>query len=199
MILAIDSSAGTAVAVTTDSGEARSLVDTTDRRSHAEVIGPLIRQALSEADCEASDIEAVVMGVGPGPFTGLRVGMAAAQAFAWGQDVPLWPVRSHDAAAVDQSGDVLVVSDARRGEWACTRYRTEGPNTLALALSPSFLIPRAQLSEDQQVYEGAEVYRLERVDPSKLVRVALARKDQGVALEKAQAIYLRAPDVTMPK
>ena len=199
MILAIDSSAGTAVAVTDEAGVALSSASTADRRSHAEAIGPLIRQAMDEAAVSPTDITTVVMGVGPGPFTGLRVGMAAAEAFAWGASVPLRPVRSHDVLAVDLDQERLVVSDARRGEWACTRYEPHPDGGPARVMTETFLLPKSELLEEAVTYDSADVVFLSEVDPAILAAVAISRRARGDIPLDPRPLYLRQPDVTMPQ
>src|SRR6185312_4479441 len=119
MLLAIDTSAGTSVAVVDRDGGVLSEVIETDTMRHAEVIGTLIDEALTVAGIEVRALSGVVAGMGPGPFTGLRVGIAAAKAFAIGAGKPLVPVVSHDAVAYDRyssgyAGPLLVVTDARR-------------------------------------------------------------------------------------
>ncbi len=130
VILGIDTSLGTSVAVVEDDGVVRSQQDSADPRAHAEAIGSLIEQALREASVSSGDVTYVAVGMGPGPFTGLRVGIAAARAFALGRGVPLVPVVSHDAAALglllgdpfaDPEG-FAVVTDARRRELAYSVY-----------------------------------------------------------------------------
>ncbi len=199
MILAIDSSAGTAVAVTDEAGLALSSASTSDRRSHAEAIGPLIQQALEEAAASPTDISAVVMGVGPGPFTGLRVGMASAEAFALGASLPVRPVRSHDVLAVDLDQERLVVSDARRGEWACTRYAPHPDGGPARVVAETFLLPKSELPDDATTYQDAEVVFLSEVDPVMLAAVAVARRGRGDTPIDPRPLYLRQPDVTMPQ
>ncbi len=199
MILAIDSSAGTAVAVTDEAGLALSSASTSDRRSHAEAIGPLIQQALDEAAVSPTDISTVVMGVGPGPFTGLRVGMAAAEAFAWGASLPVRPVRSHDVLAVDLDQERLVVSDARRGEWACTRYAPHPDGGPARVVTETFLLPKSELPDDAMTYQDAEVVFLSEVDPVMLAAVAQTRRGRGDTPIDPRPLYLRQPDVTMPQ
>ena len=199
MILAIDSSAGTAVAVADQEGTCVARAQTEDRRSHAEAIGPLISEALEQAGADPSDITAVVMGVGPGPFTGLRVGMAAAQSFAWVRSTPVWPVRSHDAAALNLTGEVAVVSDARRGEWAMTRYRPHPDGAVGVAVGPTRLLATAELDASETHVEGARIIWLESVDPAALAVAALALHARGEQLLPARPIYLREPDVTMPQ
>ncbi len=198
MILAIDSSAGTAVAITDSEATPLAVRETRDRRSHAEAVGPLIAGALEEAGVSASDITAVVMGVGPGPFTGLRVGIAAAQSFAWARSLPVWPVRSHDAVALEVTSDIVVVSDARRGEWAITRYRPHPLGGLGLRVGETTLIPRDEIADDASHREGARIVWLDYVDPVALVRAALTLRSRGEPLELPRPIYLREPDVTVP-
>jgi tRNA threonylcarbamoyl adenosine modification protein YeaZ len=122
MILAIDSSTGTSAALVSADGLTMAEASSDNPRGHAEVVGELIAQVFSDANISAGDLDAVVMGVGPGPYTGLRVGMAAAQAVAWANQIPLWPVVSLDAAAYGREGRVLVWSDQKRRERAWAVY-----------------------------------------------------------------------------
>src|SRR5690606_27962213 len=101
-----------------DDGRVLALADEPGTRRHAEAIGTLLRAALADAGVEPRDVGGVVAGMGPGPFTGLRVGIAAARAFAFGVDAPVHPVVSHDAIAHGAETRVLVVTDARRREVA---------------------------------------------------------------------------------
>ncbi|AVG23346.1 tRNA threonylcarbamoyl adenosine modification protein TsaB [Pontimonas salivibrio] len=199
MILAIDSSAGTAVAVTTSDGVQVSVAETLDRRSHAEAIGPLIAQALDSAGIGPKDITAVVMGVGPGPFTGLRVGMAAAQSFAWARSVPLWPVHSHDAAAVSIVHDSAVITDARRGEWAFSAYTPHPQGGLGVREGLSRLIPREDIDDSQTHWHDSLLIRAENVNPAHLALAAVTLQARGENLEEPRPVYLREPDVTMPQ
>lgn len=96
---------------------------TVDARAHAELLTPNVLSALSEAGLGMSDLDAVVVGCGPGPFTGLRVGMATAAAFGHALDIPVHGVCSLDAIGGQTTGEVLVVTDARRREVYWARYR----------------------------------------------------------------------------
>lgn len=110
-------------------------------RGHAEVLSGLVLDCLAEADAARSDLAAVVVGCGPGPFTGLRVGMASAAAFADALDLRAVGVCSLDAivagAGVARRGTALAVTDARRREIYWARYvegvRTDGPTVQAPA------------------------------------------------------------------
>ncbi|MCJ0700428.1 tRNA (adenosine(37)-N6)-threonylcarbamoyltransferase complex dimerization subunit type 1 TsaB, partial [Frigoribacterium faeni] len=88
MILAIDTSAGTTVAVVDRDRGVLAERTESDTRRHAEVVGSLIESALAGAGVAPADLSAVVAGVGPGPYTGLRVGIVAARVFAFGVGRP---------------------------------------------------------------------------------------------------------------
>ena len=74
---------------------------TEDTRSHAEVLAPGIDDLLADAGVTGSDIDAIVTGVGPGPFTGLRSGIATARTLAFVWDKPLYGMMSLDAMALE--------------------------------------------------------------------------------------------------
>ncbi len=195
MLLAIDTSAGTSVAVV-DGDTVLAEGSTEDTMRHAEVIGELIDLVLTEAGVEPDALDEVVAGMGPGPFTGLRVGIVAARAFAFGIGRPVVPVVSHDAIAFEEwsagtRGPLLVVTDARRREVYWSRYelaaaaplRTSGPGLCVPAAVPH---PEAVRIDATQVGAGA------------LGRVALLHRSLGRADDVAEPLYLRSPDVTMP-
>lgn len=195
MLLAIDTSAGTAVAVVDDDGRMLASRSTPDTRRHAEVIGPFLSEVLAEAG--SAPLAGVVAGIGPGPFTGLRVGIAAARAVALARGVPLHAVPSHDAVALARvvggvaAGRFAVVTDARRREVAVTVYTAQLP--VPVVLEPPHLIARAGFApaHDVPAYEVAEIPAVD------LARVAQARLAAGIRLPDPSPLYLRAPDVTM--
>jgi len=96
---------------------------TLDARAHAEQLTPNVLGAMADAGLAMADLSAVVIGCGPGPFTGLRVGMATAAAYGHALGIPVHGVCSLDAIGVDTTGEVLVVTDARRREVYWARYR----------------------------------------------------------------------------
>lgn len=121
----------------------------TDAFGHAEYLMPLVTAALAHAGHAIGDMAAVVVGIGPGPFTGLRVGMATAAALGDALDIPVHGVPSHDAAArcAGADGDFLVVTDARRREVYLSAYsasvaQLHGPVVIAPAAVPDLLAAR---------------------------------------------------------
>ncbi len=195
MILAIDSSSGTSAAVVSAEGLTLAEASSDNPRGHAEVIGDLIAQVVNDANTSPTGLQAVVMGVGPGPFTGLRVGMAAAQAVAWAHQIPLWPVVSLDAAAYGREGKVLVWSDQKRRERAWAVYSLED------GLPVSDHLPVLHAAEDfsdvEKAHPGCDVLEARSVKAADLARVAIGRQARGLSLVAPRALYLRAPDVTL--
>jgi tRNA threonylcarbamoyl adenosine modification protein YeaZ len=125
LILAIDTAtpAVTAGVVKLDGVEVLAERVTVNARAHAEQLTPNVLAALADAGLTVNDLTAVVVGCGPGPFTGLRVGMATAAAYGHALGIPVHGVCSLDAIGVHTTGEALVVTDARRHEVYWARYR----------------------------------------------------------------------------
>jgi tRNA threonylcarbamoyl adenosine modification protein YeaZ len=183
LVLAIDTAtpAVTAGVVNLDGFEVLAERVTVDARAHAEQLTPNVLGALADADRTVNDLSAVVVGCGPGPFTGLRVGMATAAAYAHALGIPVHGVCSLDAIGIDTTGDALVVTDARRREVYWARYRdgvrVDGPSVNAPADVPG----AAEALERPPVYPTA----------SGLVR---AVADWTTAPAPLIPLYLRRPD-----
>ena len=126
MILAIETAVErVGVAVGDNSGVRASAMLSSDRR-HAESLAPMIDFVLSQASLRVAEIDHIAVDIGPGLFTGMRVGMATAQTMAWALDIPLVPVSSLDALAFGHGASedpVAVALDARRGEVYWALYR----------------------------------------------------------------------------
>ncbi len=195
MLLAIDTSAGTAVALVADDGRVIAERSTPDTRRHAEVIGPFLAEVIAAEGVER--VTGVVTGIGPGPYTGLRVGIAAARAVAFARGIPLHAVPSHDAVALSlveggiAAGRFAVVTDARRREVAVTVYSAALP--LPRTLEPAHLVLRADWVPDEAVV----AYEVAEIPAAPLAHVARARIAAGVEPLAPQPLYLRAPDVTL--
>jgi tRNA threonylcarbamoyl adenosine modification protein YeaZ len=140
-----------------------------------------------------ADLGAVVVGCGPGPFTGLRVGMATGAAYGHALDIPVYGVCSLDAIGVDTAGEALVVTDARRREVYWARYR-DGVRIGGPAVNAAADVP-AGASAVAGSPEHAALFDLPRLTPvqptaSGLVRVV----DWEAAPAPLVPLYLRRPD-----
>lgn len=127
LLLAIDTST-TAITVGLHDGTSVVAEATTlDARAHAEHLAPGISGALAHVGAQPGDVTDVVVGIGPGPFTGLRVGIVSARTFAFALGVPVRGLTSLDALAHEawlggHRGDLLVATDARRKEVYAAAY-----------------------------------------------------------------------------
>jgi len=95
-----------------------------DALRHAELASQLVQDCLTEADLKPEKIDVYLCGIGPGPFTGLRVGVMTAKIFAQVFDKPIYGICSHDAIAIAQDFEdtFTVITDARRKEVYATEY-----------------------------------------------------------------------------
>ena len=192
MLLAIDTSAGIGVAVVDRDAGVLAERASADTRSHAELIGDFIAECLRESGVAVGDLSGVVAGIGPGPFTGLRVGIAAARVFAIGAGKPVIPVVSHDAVAFGTDGPVLVVTDARRREVYVSAYSGTDADGLPVRVEgPGLFKP-----DDVVTPEGYRRLDAATVSASSLGLVAEAMYAHRRPFAADEPLYLRSPDVT---
>lgn len=200
MLLAIDTSAGTSVAVVDPAtGRALATRSTEDSRRHAEVIGPFLADTLAEAGITGAEVTGVVAGMGPGPFTGLRVGIAAARTFAAARGVPVLPLVSHDAVAADQAqdGPFVVLTDARRREVYWSAYDADGVRVAGPGLAkPADLDEAIRASRPDAV--GWDRVTVASIPAWRLGALAADRLTSGASFADDTPLYLRDPDVTVP-
>ncbi|MFT4296824.1 MAG: tRNA (adenosine(37)-N6)-threonylcarbamoyltransferase complex dimerization subunit type 1 TsaB [Micropruina sp.] len=167
----------------------------TDNRAHAEQLMPLINATLAEAGRTLADVGSIVVGVGPGPFTGLRVGVVTAQTLGFALGVPVRGVCSLDAVAAGHvaagaPGEFLVVSDARRREvyWAC--YAADGTCLEGPAVSPASDLPDLPVVGPGAGLAGGA--------PTPLDGGVLALAGPGLPDAGLSPLYLRRPDAEVP-
>ena len=185
-----------------------------DGKRHGELLATGIAQVLAELGATAQDLTAVAVGVGPGPYTGLRVGIMTAAALAHALGIPAYGVCSLDALVAwqDGVGARLAVTDARRREVYWAEYdqdgaRTAGPGVLA----PAELARRlTEVSWQGQIFgDGAQLHQAafdstvisdEPRYPSGdgIVLCASRRVLDGAPTETLVPLYLRRPDAEEP-
>jgi tRNA threonylcarbamoyl adenosine modification protein YeaZ len=196
-ILALDTSQGTSVALIVEGKLAAQVSDSNPMR-HAENIGMLIARCLEEAGTNSNEVTDVAVGIGPGPFTGLRVGIAAAKLFAAGSKATLHGIGSLDAIAfeLDLTEPTLVIADARRSEVYFGLYQAKSPSGIPQALLVPGVSKQAELEAKLQA--GNQPYKLvsQPVSAGSIGLLALARNKEGLPTSPIQANYLREPDAT---
>lgn len=188
------------VALDAGAGPPRTLAarDLAGSRAHAELLAPAIRDVLAETGHDRRDLDAVVCGLGPGPFTGLRVGLVTAAALGDALDRPVHGVPTHDALAAGWPGTVVVVTDARRREVYTSRFvdgvRLHGPE----------VGPPTPLTDgtDHLLGDAAPLVGgtadVPGPTPAGLVAVAASALRAGATPGPLVPLYLRRPDAVPP-
>lgn len=181
-----------------------------DARRHGELLAPFISDVLAQAGAAVSDLTAIAVGTGPGPYTGLRVGLVTAQVLGGTLGIPVHGICSLDVIAagvaddaVTGADDFLVATDARRREvyWArytsSTRDRFFGPDVSLPSLLPAGL-PVAGQGPD--LYPELLTMPVEPrfPDAAVLADLAAARVKDGTEPGPVQPLYLRRPDAREP-
>lgn len=175
---------------------------TVSARAHGELLMPSVCELLTSAGASMGDLDAVVCGAGPGPFTGLRVGMVTATALGDALGVPVYPVCSLDAMAhrAGAGSSLLVVTDARRREvyWArydCAGARVDGPH-----VGRSDDVPLAGVARVAGAGEalGLPVVPPRHPDSAALVAVAAESLRSHAPPGPLTPMYLRRPDAVVP-
>jgi tRNA threonylcarbamoyladenosine biosynthesis protein TsaB len=215
LILGLDTATpATAVAVLPAAGvpvELRHEPAAGERPGHATQLLPLARRALAALGATIADVDRIGVGVGPGTFTGLRIGVATARALAQATGAALAPVSTLEALAEAAATDrpVLAVLDARRGEAFVAAYRSGARLLEPAAVAPEALAELADpaLAAWLAVGDGAVRFR-DRLEPaaevpadaSSLHRVSalavcrLAGAARPVDRDALLPDYIRAPD-----
>jgi len=172
--------------------------------AHGEALGALVEQAFRDSGITAADLTSVAVGTGPGPFTGLRVGLAFARTMGLARGLPVHGLCSLDVLASAVTGDeeFLAITDARRKEvyWAgyARGERVEGPHVGLPADVAQMWGERLVVGEGARTYAHLFPHAQEPLLPSAvdLARLAAKWRAVGRALP-IDAQYLRAPDVTI--
>lgn len=208
LVLAIDTSSAAVTAAVVEVDDAVRAVAqrvTVDARAHGERLAPSIADCLAEAGAKPADLGAIVAGLGPGPFTGLRVGLVTAAAMSDALGIPAYGVCSLDgiAGTLDEAR-LLVAGDARRREVFWARYvggvRVDGPH-VDRPTEVSTVDSAAMAGAGARLYAavlGLPLRDVDHPDPAALVRVAADRIRGGADPDPLTPLYLRRPDAAEP-
>ena len=151
-ILAVDTSTE-ACSVALQIGDKTIAKFADEPRSHSRLLMPMVQQVLAEAEIKVNQLDAIGVSMGPGSFTGLRIGFAAVQGMAYGADIPVAPVSTLELMIATyvrqesaQAGEIIALLDARMSEFNLGRYQLDD-NKQIVALEADQLMTAEQVIE----------------------------------------------------
>lgn len=201
MLLAFDTATAAVTVALHDGSSVIGRYDVVDPLRHGELLAPGIVAALDGAGVSPRQLTRIAVGVGPGPFTGLRVGIVTARTMGAALGVPVVGVCSLDAIAAEVTAaePFVVATDARRKEVYWARYDAAGSRIS----EPAVAKPSAVASDGPVAGRGAVLYPEafsqavppEYPDASHLARLVV---EEGARLLPPEPLYLRRPEVAAP-
>ncbi|GGN83384.1 tRNA (adenosine(37)-N6)-threonylcarbamoyltransferase complex dimerization subunit type 1 TsaB [Streptomyces albiflavescens] len=206
LLLALDTATPAVTVALHDGTSAIAASSQVDARRHGELLLPAVDRVLAEAGLELDAVTGIVVGVGPGPYTGLRVGLMTADTFGLVLGVPVHGLCTLDALAyaADIEGPFVAATDARRKEVYWARYADPRTRVSDPAVDrPGDL----DLGGLPAVGAGALLYpdtfpdarAPEHVSAAALASLAAEKLAAGQELEAPRPLYLRRPDAQVPK
>jgi tRNA threonylcarbamoyladenosine biosynthesis protein TsaB len=208
LLLALDTATPAVTVALYDGSEAVAEVSTVDARRHGELLSAFVDQALRKAGAGFGDLTAIAVGIGPGPYTGLRAGVVTARVLGSVLAIRTDGICSLDVIAAQavsggsDAADFLVVTDARRREVYWARYgpggeRVAGPLVSRPADLPAGL-PVAGEAGLLPAELGSSVLEPRYPSAAVLAKLAAARLLAGLPPNLAEPLYLRRPDAREP-
>jgi tRNA threonylcarbamoyl adenosine modification protein YeaZ len=203
VLLALDTATPAVTVAVADGDRVLAERTTVDARRHGELLAPAIAAVLADAGVDRGELRAVAVGTGPGPFTGLRVGLVTARTLGAVLSIPVLGVCTLDVLALGSGldGDFRVVTDALRREvhWAAYRGGPAGPERVD---GPYVGAPALCAYSGPSVGAGAALYPEsfpDRRPPQQPSAAELARwVAAGLPTSAPDPLYLRRPDVAEP-
>ncbi|MBN0044253.1 tRNA (adenosine(37)-N6)-threonylcarbamoyltransferase complex dimerization subunit type 1 TsaB [Streptomyces actuosus] len=209
LLLALDTATPAVTVALYDGTDVIASSSQVDARRHGELLLPAVDRVLTEAGLALDAVTGIVVGVGPGPYTGLRVGLMTADTFGLALQVPVHGVCTLDglayAADIDR-GPFVVATDARRKEvyWATyadSRTRLTDPAVDRPADITGQVEGLPAVGAGALLYPEVfpRVHEPEHVSAAALARLAAERLAAGVELPAPRPLYLRRPDAQVPR
>jgi tRNA threonylcarbamoyladenosine biosynthesis protein TsaB len=217
-ILAVDTSTE-ACSVALQIGDKTIVQFSDEPRSHSRLLMPMVQEVLAEADIKVNQLDAIGVSIGPGSFTGLRIGFAAVQGMAYGADIPVVPVSTlklitatYTRQEKPKAGEIIALLDARMSEFNLGRYKVDD-NHQIMALEADRLLSLDQVIEllaaNQEIsvigdagglLESAPELKSQftHIYPNAIGMLSLAQTEylaqRAVAVETVDLVYLRGTE-----
>ncbi len=202
MLLCFDTATPHVTVALHDGTQVVASYDSDQVMKHGEMLAPGIARVMAEAGAINTDISAIGVGVGPGPFTGLRVGLVTARTMAMVLEIPVYGICSLDIIAAEAQDlgltDFVVATDARRKEVYTASYdetgRIHGPEVLKPAAAAT---DRTVVGRGGLIHPEAFPHAREPEHPSARVLCEVIVNERFELLDP-EPIYLRRPDAVAP-
>ena len=169
-------------------------------RGQGEALIPLIQELLAQTKRNVDDITAIAVAIGPGSFTGVRIGLATAKAFGMALNIPVWGVTNFEAEACNTKGALTVVLDSKRGDYFVQHFSdgipTDEAHIETLDELKKALPFTATGDAARELKEAIDCAVLEQKDPSAVAIAQIAQKRTDHPLPP-EPLYLRGADVTL--
>lgn len=201
LILSIDTSSADLSIALVDENGVIGLLEENMLRGQGEVLIPYIQSMMQQADLPMTAIEGVAVAVGPGSFTGVRVGLSAARGIGLALDIPVYGVTNFEAAAAGLNEPVTVTLDTKRGDYFTQRFDKDGIPLNAPAVQsaeelkkqlPFTAVGDGALKLAEEI--GCNVAMKAQSGAVSVALKALSRLDNPLP---AEPLYLREADVTI--
>jgi tRNA threonylcarbamoyladenosine biosynthesis protein TsaB len=207
LILAVDTCLAACQAALFEDGRTIASVSEPMARGHQERLAPMVEALMREAGLSMNAVDRVAVTVGPGSFTGLRVGLAFAKGLALALDRPIIGVGTLEAlaASVDDPGLIVAIVDARRDQAYWQAFRNSEPLSPPQAWTVTDIVDWAVEHGPPGVLVGpgsgllasrfaaASAAPIVAPDPVAVARLAAVRQPA-----RPQPLYLRTPDAKLP-
>lgn len=221
LVLALDTAMSACSVALVSGGATLAVRSQAMERGHAEALMPMIENVMAAGKRAYADLDLVAATVGPGAFTGIRIGLAAARGIALAAGKPCVGVTTLEtlaAAGANGSGAVLVAVESRRADMFAQAFDASGLNigeaeslppeglpefVRAADLAPGFVLAGDGARRAREALARAGIAATicegtDAPDPARIAALAAARHGRGAA-RAPKPFYLRPPDVTLPK
>lgn len=200
LILALDTSTPAVTVALVEDGEALAERSEVGSNRHGELLAPMIADVLASTGTDRQAIQAIGVGSGPGPFTGLRIGLVTAAALADALGVPAYQVCSLDVLARGR-GEILVATDARRREVYWAVYDAAGTRVVGPRVDRPAEVPldgRPVVGPATTLYPELLIGEPAWPRATDLAALVASRAVTGAPSDPLTPRYLRRPDATLP-
>ncbi len=209
LILAFDTATPAVTVALHDGSAVLAHESSVDARRHGELLAPSVERVLDKAGAAVGDLTLVAVGTGPGPYTGLRVGLVTAQVLGATLGIAVDGICTLDIIAAEAcryagGREFVVATDARRREVYWARYSAQGQRLTEPAVGLPALVPPGYPVAGEgprlhaELAAAGQTFGPRYPSAAQLAELAARHVADGIAPGPAEPLYLRRPDAREP-